>query len=243
MIGIYKIENLLNHKVYIGQSIHIERRWKEHCNKKNNSLIGQAIQKYGKENFSFQVLCECLIEDLPTLEEYYISFYNSIVPNGYNIMNSYNGHFTSYCFYSEETLKEIIKDIKEDVPFQEIAEKYNLSLRNIYYINNGDIHYLPNENYPIKNFVKKEKNFCLDCGKEITYRAIRCVECDHKNQRKTIRPERELLKKLIREKSFCEIGKNYNVSDNAIRKWCKKYNLPFKKSDINNMTEEQWQLV
>ena len=31
MIGIYKIENLINGKVYIGQSIHIERRWQEHC--------------------------------------------------------------------------------------------------------------------------------------------------------------------------------------------------------------------
>nr|DAH19257.1 MAG TPA: intron associated endonuclease [Bacteriophage sp.]DAT87476.1 MAG TPA: intron associated endonuclease [Caudoviricetes sp.] len=31
MIGIYKIENLINGKVYIGQSVHIERRWQEHC--------------------------------------------------------------------------------------------------------------------------------------------------------------------------------------------------------------------
>lgn len=30
-IGIYKITNLLNGKIYIGQSIHIEKRWKEHC--------------------------------------------------------------------------------------------------------------------------------------------------------------------------------------------------------------------
>ena len=39
-IGIYKIENLINGKIYIGQSIHIERRWNEHCQTSSYSLIG-----------------------------------------------------------------------------------------------------------------------------------------------------------------------------------------------------------
>lgn len=47
-MGIYKIENLINHKIYIGQSIHIEKRWKEHCQFSSESLIGKAIHKYGK---------------------------------------------------------------------------------------------------------------------------------------------------------------------------------------------------
>lgn len=37
-IGIYKIENLLNGKKYIGQSVHIEKRFSEHC--RSNSLLG-----------------------------------------------------------------------------------------------------------------------------------------------------------------------------------------------------------
>ena len=48
-IGIYKIENLINNKVYIGQSIHIEKRWQEHCQASSKSLIGKAIKKYGAE--------------------------------------------------------------------------------------------------------------------------------------------------------------------------------------------------
>jgi group I intron endonuclease len=51
--GIYKIENLINHKCYIGQSIHIERRWQEHCQSSAKSCIANAIKKYGKTNFSF----------------------------------------------------------------------------------------------------------------------------------------------------------------------------------------------
>lgn len=42
-IGIYKIENLINGKKYIGQSIHIEKRWQEHCQVSSKSLIGKAI--------------------------------------------------------------------------------------------------------------------------------------------------------------------------------------------------------
>lgn len=44
--------------------------------------------------------------------------------------------------------------------------------------------------------------------------------------------KKEELESLIKEKSFCEIGRIYNISDNAIRKWCKKYNLLYRKKDI-----------
>jgi uncharacterized protein YjcR len=39
---------------------------------------------------------------------------------------------------------------------------------------------------------------------------------------------------------FTKIAEMYNVSDNAVRKWCDKYNLPRKKSEINNYTDEDW---
>ena len=49
---IYIIRNNINGKVYIGQSQNAIRRFKEHCKPSNsNSIIGKAIQKYGKENF------------------------------------------------------------------------------------------------------------------------------------------------------------------------------------------------
>lgn len=49
------------------------------------------------------------------------------------------------------------------------------------------------------------------------------------------RPSKEELKTLIKEKSMVKIGKMYGVSDNSVRKWCKKYNLPYTKKDIKNM--------
>ena len=53
-----------------------------------------------------------------------------------------------------------------------------------------------------------------------------------KSQRKVIRPSKEELYYLIKNFSFCEIGRKYNVSDTSIKKWCKKYGLPFRKKDL-----------
>lgn len=76
MIGIYKITNLINNKIYIGQSVHIERRWSEHKSSvKTNKRIyylHKAMCKYGINNFKFEVLVECPKEDLDMLEIKYI---------------------------------------------------------------------------------------------------------------------------------------------------------------------------
>ena len=51
--GIYKIQNITNHKIYIGQSVNIEARWTAHKNIIDNCYIHNAIQKYGLDNFTF----------------------------------------------------------------------------------------------------------------------------------------------------------------------------------------------
>jgi group I intron endonuclease len=92
---IYKITNLVNGKIYIGQTKQKpERRWSRHKhNSKNNingSLIAKAIRKYGEENFTFETIdhAECT-ESLNKLEEKYINELNCLTPNGYNI-EAYN---------------------------------------------------------------------------------------------------------------------------------------------------------
>lgn len=54
------------------------------------------------------------------------------------------------------------------------------------------------------------------------------------------KPEREILKKQIREMPFLQIGKLYEVSDNAVRKWCQSYNLPSRVTDIKMISDEDW---
>lgn len=85
MCGIYKITNLQNNKIYIGQSLNIEQRWQRHLNSKDESAIHLAIQKYGKENFSFSIIEECQPEELNQKEIYWIKELNSQLPYGYNM--------------------------------------------------------------------------------------------------------------------------------------------------------------
>ena len=61
-----------------------------------------------------------------------------------------------------------------------------------------------------------------------------------KERRVVERPSREELKYKIRKSSFTEIGKQYGVSDNTIRKWCVFYNLPKKVTEIKKYTDLQW---
>ena len=91
MIGIYKITNKLNGKVYIGQSINIEKRWKQHINDPGYN-IHNAIKKYGKENFSFEVLLECPAEMLNNWERDMIALYDCISPKGYNLTEGGEGY-------------------------------------------------------------------------------------------------------------------------------------------------------
>ena len=86
---IYKITNKLNNKVYIGQTIQkpIERFY-QHCAKKCdkyilNMVIHKAIFKYGKDNFTFEVIEEVPKQQLNEREEYWIKYYNSYT-DGYN---------------------------------------------------------------------------------------------------------------------------------------------------------------
>lgn len=74
MIGIYKITNKINNKIYIGQSNNIKRRKYEHSSIKHetNKGLKKDYIKYGLENFEFQVLEECKLEELNEREKYWI---------------------------------------------------------------------------------------------------------------------------------------------------------------------------
>jgi len=79
MIGIYKITSPTN-KIYIGQSVDIERRFKEYkrLNCKQQPKIYNSLQKHNPENHIFEVIEECSLEQLNEKELYWKMYYNSI---------------------------------------------------------------------------------------------------------------------------------------------------------------------
>lgn len=91
MIGIYKITNKINGKSYIGQSVNIGKRWSHHLTvayndqyAKSQFYIHYALKKYGKENFSFEVIEECTRDELDEKEKYWIAYFDTY-NNGYNL--------------------------------------------------------------------------------------------------------------------------------------------------------------
>ena len=83
---VYCITNLINNKKYIGiTSRNIKIRFQEHCSHKR-TLIYNAVQKYGKENFKIETLEKNISkEEIDDRERYFIKKYNTLVPNGYNL--------------------------------------------------------------------------------------------------------------------------------------------------------------
>ena len=111
-------------------------------------------------------------------------------------------------------------------------------------------------NYKLIQPNEKKKNYCIDCGKEISSGSKRCIDCYHKSTKiehydndnhimknTGLLINREELKALIRTTSFVQIGKQYNVSDNAVRKWCDKFGLPRKASEIKNISDKDWEKI
>lgn len=95
-----------------------------------------------------------------------------------------------------------------------------------------------------KNDKTKTENHCCDCGALISANSTRCLSCYLKiRSSNSIKPEREELKMKIRTIPFTTIAKEYGVTDNAVRKWCDKYDLPRKKSVINQISDEDWDLI
>ena len=88
--GVYKIENSVNGKYYIGSSNNIYRRWKEHIkllnrNNHHSPHLQFAWNKYGEKNFKFTILEECDEQILLKKEQFYIDMMNATDDSfGYN---------------------------------------------------------------------------------------------------------------------------------------------------------------
>ena len=248
--GIYKITNLINNKQYIGQSINIENRWVkekyrafEKDSSEYNRTLSKAFRDFGIENFSFEIIEECPKELLNEKEKYYIEKYDTYF-NGYNETTGGTLNENNCIKISKEELLKIYDLlINSSLSQKEIALLFNVGQDTISNINQGKTRRLENYTFPLRNN-KKAIFYCVDCGKIVSSsKAKRCEKCEKIRQRKAVRPSREDLKKMIRTESFTKIGLKFNVTDNSIKKWCIAYNLPSKKRDINEYSDEEWEKI
>lgn len=107
MIGIYKITSP-NCKVYIGQSVNIEKRFKSHKNNtiKHKTRLSNSFKKYGVQNHIFEIIQECLLCELNTRERYWQDYYD-VLNKGLNLMLTNTDDKSGYA--SEETKAKLSK--------------------------------------------------------------------------------------------------------------------------------------
>jgi len=94
--GIYCIENMSNKRKYIGYSVNIKRRFSAHIgdlrrNRHANQFLQNSYNKNGEENFKFYVIEECPKSELFVREQFYIKFFSSKIPFGYNLTDGGSG--------------------------------------------------------------------------------------------------------------------------------------------------------
>jgi group I intron endonuclease len=140
---IYKITNLKSGKCYIGETVrpNPEARWKQHIQKINKGkgcpALRDAINKYGLDNFKFEVIIICFDEDRYKYEKEYIKKYNSQVPFGYNILSGGQiGESRLGIKHTPEAIQKMVDSVRkfrEENPnyYETYREKHQESIKKI----------------------------------------------------------------------------------------------------------------
>lgn len=169
--AIYKITNKLNNKSYIGQSNNPTHRWKKHkwiALSKNyvtgKSPIHDALLSVGVDNFEFTIIG--WFKDYNDKEREYIKKENSLVPNGYNLLEGgeepphkygENHHNSKY---SQKIINKTIELLLEKRKTQiEICDYLKVSPQFVTSVNRGIVHRRKGLKYPL---VKTSKYHCSE---------------------------------------------------------------------------------
>lgn len=243
MTGIYLITNKVNGKKYIGQSVDIERRYKEHLRSGQPNIyshknerdiktpIHLAMQKYGISNFSLTILEQCSKEELDEKEKFWINKYHSNDKKyGYNLTTggqkniALKGEKHSQSKLTQKEVDNIKKLLKNtNMNLNEILVLYPfISKSTLSMINQGKTWYDENDTYPLRQLETSHKGSSNGRAKftEAQVMEIRTLYS------KGVRPI-ELIQKYSKNASEAAVssiiyGKSFKylpVWNNRIKQW------------------------
>jgi group I intron endonuclease len=120
--GVYMVRNRINNKCYVGSSVDVKNRAKEHRSGKGNGLLAKAVRKYGKENFDFFLLEICPREELHKRE----GFWMQQLPKQYNLVDVLP---TGRRSYSEDEARKRTEHFKGKPLSEEHKQKIRSALK------------------------------------------------------------------------------------------------------------------
>ena len=226
MIGIYKITNTINNKMYIGQSINIKERIAEHkrlaLNKeflnKFQYPLYLALNKYGIDNFKFEIIMECSEEQLNYWEQYWIEKLNTYINNpnsqGYNLTHGGDGHR----LISNDQINKIQQLWDSGLSTGEISTIMEI------------------EKHAIIRYLKTYNNYSIE---ESNKRGQRNSSIKHK---KVINVYNQSCELIYTGESVKETGEYFNISSTGIGKVVQGRNFIFQNMyfiDASQPQEEQ----
>lgn len=238
--SIYCIINITNGKVYVGKALNVEKRFKQHIteltnNKHSNKHLQGSWNKYGINNFRFEILENTYIEeDLNNKEKYWILHFKSY-DNKFGYNKTYGGD-------GGRMINEIIEKTKEKLkgrrPSKETKKKLSEKMKDIL---KNKVHWtkgskawnrgLTKENNEsmkltsekLKIYNKENKHSCL--GRKLTEEEKQKISKSHKGKHKSKEHKENLSKANLGKKLSEETKNKMSISKKGIPQ--KKLKCPY----------------
>lgn len=226
MYYIYKIENLLNHKKYIGLTNNVARRRARHftdlrCNRHDNSFLQKEFIRDGEENFSFEVLFsgDVTSEEIGEKEKYYIKLYDSYF-NGYNQNEGGNfGPSNGGTHLTHSDLLNILAALEFcSKPGQVLSDMFEVSRTTISRIKKGVSHTQVKEEYEKMPLEERQKLYSIFCDSS-NFKEKKAQSTIIKSKRKFSERDIHLIflnEELGRPRTIVDLCIMFDVSSNTI---------------------------
>lgn len=215
IVGIYKITNLIDGKIYVGQTVNYRKRKNTHLaslkrGKHHNSHLQRAFNKYGESSFEIELIKECKISELDSLEKEYIEKLNCLSGcNGYNLMDGGQ----KFRNFTPEVRRKMSLAGKGRVFTEEHKKRISEAQKG--------------RSITIASIQKANKT-----------KKIRRVHCGEKNPNALISNEvaKQIIVELLNNETVSDISEKYQVSSDTV------YNLMYNRTYQDSMVEVREEL-
>lgn len=259
--GIYKITNTIDGKVYIGQSVNIYQRWKNHKSAARDPHspthhlpLYCALREYGEENFTFEIIEQCNEDELNDEERKYIQEYQSD-----DSKHGYNDSQKDYRFPDRAKISRIMDLLRNSGLFMdEISMMCDQSFNTVRLINKGKSYHKQDMQYPLRSELDRKTIHRMrykQCRPSIEYRENHSAGESYEEYKRICRQRNAAGEKIpivfdedidvdfigeILATSLFEVAEKYGYGDGTnVQRHLKNAGFPYKNADMKMYYERE----